>query len=75
MMETIKRKPGRPAGSRDRNNVFLTKENMIVILRALNLMREQSEVVDPEFDDTFTTISTLTIKQFGSLEYLRIIGK
>lgn len=74
-METIKRKPGRPAGSRDRNNVFLTKENMIVILRALNLMREQSEVVDPEFDDTFTTISTLTIKQFGSSEYLRIIGK
>ena len=75
MMETIKRKPGRPAGSRDRNNVFLTKENMIVILRALNLMREQSEIVDPEFDDTFTTISTLTIKQFGSSEYLRIIGK
>lgn len=75
MMETIKRKPGRPAGSRDRNNIFLTKENMIVILRALNLMREQSEVVDPEFDDTFTTISTLTIKQFGSSEYLRIIGK
>lgn len=74
-METIKRKPGRPAGSRDRNNVFLTKENMVVILRALNLMREQSEVVDPEFDDTFTTISTLTIKQFGSSEYLRIIGK
>lgn len=74
-METIKRKPGRPAGSRDRNNVFLTKENMIVILRALNLMREQSEVVDSEFDDTFTTISTLTIKQFGSSEYLRIIGK
>lgn len=75
MMETIKRKPGRPAGSRDRNNVFLTPENVVVILRALNLMREQSEEVDDNFDQTFTTISTLAIKLFGSTEYLRIIGK
>ena len=75
MMETTKRKAGRPAGSRDRNNFFLSEESTIVILQALNLMREQSEEIDENFDQTFTAISSFAIKLFGSSEYLRIIGK
>lgn len=77
-METAieKRKAGRPVGSRDRNNIFLSDKDLMIIMGALAFTRKgQAENLGSQFEETFTKLSSLAINKLGSAEYLRIIGQ
>lgn len=77
-METTieKRKAGRPVGSRDRNNIFLSDEDLMIIMGALAFTRKgHVDNLSPQFEETFTKLSSLAINKLGSAEYLRIIGQ
>lgn len=72
-MKTLKN-TGRPKGSRDRNNIFLSDENTKIILKSLVKSRNEYKD-DKDFEEIFTKLSSLAINIFGSSEYLRIIGQ
>lgn len=77
-METVveKKKAGRPFGSRDRKNIFLSDEDLMIVMGALAFARKgQSENLGSQFEETFTKVSSLAINKLGSAEYLRIIGQ